>query len=102
LISPRLESKAKTISAKSLRLSPAFMPIRAGCAARVSAPRVIIPGMDTGIILYAEIGAPALRRRRDRPATGHGRDVPGLAIPEVLGVVIPDCLEGVKTLVAVM
>jgi hypothetical protein len=74
------------------------MPIRAGCAARVSAPGVIIPGMGTGIILYAEIGAPALRRRRDRPATGHVRDVPGLAIPEVLGVVIPGCLKGVKTI----
>jgi hypothetical protein len=42
--------------------------VRAGREAGMSAPRVTMPGMDTGIILFAtEIGAPNLRSARPGP-----------------------------------
>ena len=37
------------------------MPIRGGCDAGMSASGVTIARMDAGIVLYAEIGARALR-----------------------------------------
>ena len=75
--------------------------------------------MGTEIVPYAEIGAAALRRR-DPPCWPRPqrqglsfdiagihlgsywacRAIPRLAIRQVLVVVIPDCLKGVKTLVA--
>jgi len=94
------------------------MLIRAG----MSAPWVTIPGMDTGIIPYAEVVAAALRAARPvvmAEATrgrhiarhrqysfgqllGMSRVFRGPCDPGGLVVVIPDCLKGVKTSVAGM
>lgn len=115
------ESNAKPISAIVLSLSPAIYADPWRMRRRNVSIRGYHPRMDARIILYAQVGAPALRAVRptvmaEAATAEHTVDIAsigqllrarqrvlqGVRGPGGLVAVIPDCLKGVKTLVAGM